>query len=447
MSISNITPANRTGNGSFRINATANTGTAQRVGTVAITAPGATTRTILVTQAVGRTVTLNPNGGVVNPTSLHVTPGTPIGNIPTPFRQGHNFRGWFDAQTGGTQVLPSRIIHNNMTIFARWNVIITLNPNGGSVIPTSVSRDGGTHMGVLPIPTRAGFQFEGWYTSVTGGTRVLPNTVVPHNNITLFARWSLIWHSDDSWVGFWPASITVSSMPTIRGEVPTGFALATRLTESRPRWVNALGVNIGTTSHANASIQVYGGSLEEMQEESRNFGNWAGLAIYPTRTRAGTVTVNNITRTVYRFSGQSRIFITYGAGLEKCLNPVCTTPIRCPACPPEPEQWTAGMVRGITVHELGHALGFAGHAPSRTDVMYRQLQRDTQGNISANEARHLRQIYDAFRPPGQSSGYESAEIQLKCYNFQEVQIEMEVGYEKDVCCNDCHFIDYNSYGM
>ena len=59
LTISNATPANRTGNGSFRINATANTGNRNRAGTITVTAPGAPTRTIRVVQPFQPRLTLS----------------------------------------------------------------------------------------------------------------------------------------------------------------------------------------------------------------------------------------------------------------------------------------------------------------------------------------------------------------------------------------------------
>ncbi|MCL2050067.1 MAG: InlB B-repeat-containing protein, partial [Defluviitaleaceae bacterium] len=61
LTISNITPTNRTGNGSFRINATANTSAAPRTGTITATL-GGMTRTITVTQAAQ--AVQNPLNGV-----------------------------------------------------------------------------------------------------------------------------------------------------------------------------------------------------------------------------------------------------------------------------------------------------------------------------------------------------------------------------------------------
>ena len=60
LTISNVTPANRTNDGSFRVNVTPNTGSAHRVGTVTIrSSDGSMTQTVTVTQPVLPIVTLN----------------------------------------------------------------------------------------------------------------------------------------------------------------------------------------------------------------------------------------------------------------------------------------------------------------------------------------------------------------------------------------------------
>jgi len=140
------------------------------------------------------TVTFHPNGGSVNPTTRTVQVGNTVGNLPTPARAGHNFVGWFTAQTGGTQITASRIVDGNVTFFARWTVIpsatVTFNPNGGSVTPTTRLVFVGTSVGALPTPTRAGHTFVGWFTSPSGGSHVTTNTIV-HGNVTYWARWDI----------------------------------------------------------------------------------------------------------------------------------------------------------------------------------------------------------------------------------------------------------------
>ena len=72
------------------------------------------------------------------------------------------------------------------------SVTIIWNPNGGTVNPTIQLAIPGNAIGTLPIPTRSGFTFVGWYTTsaATGGTRITETTPVPNNNVIYWARWT-----------------------------------------------------------------------------------------------------------------------------------------------------------------------------------------------------------------------------------------------------------------
>jgi len=183
-----------------------------------------------------------------------------------------------------------------------------------------------------------------------------------------------IWHSDSNWIGYWPDAITIGT-PETRGVIPVDFEqnLQNSSEAARLRWGGGLWITIGQATHNNASIQVFGGSLLEMQYESGDMRNWAGLCSYAPRTRVLTTRMDNSVRSIYEFSGQARTFVTYGS---------------------DTEDWSTAIINSITVHEVGHALGWAGHAPNLNDVMYFQIQRSNDGNISNIEARHLRQLYN-----------------------------------------------------
>jgi hypothetical protein len=49
------------------------------------------------------------------------------------------------------------------------------------------------------------------------------------------------------------------------------------------------------------------------------------------------------------------------------------------------------LVRNITMHELGHALGLIGHSPSRSDIMYKDT--DEYSRISERDLNSLKQLY------------------------------------------------------
>ncbi|MCR4772261.1 MAG: InlB B-repeat-containing protein [Oscillospiraceae bacterium] len=66
---------------------------------------------------------------------------------------------------------------------------VAFNPKGGSVSPTEqVYAYEGTY-GSLPVPTREGYTFAGWYTKSSGGTRITKNSSVKYPDHTLYAYW------------------------------------------------------------------------------------------------------------------------------------------------------------------------------------------------------------------------------------------------------------------
>lgn len=70
-------------------------------------------------------------------------------------------------------------------------VSITWNSNGGSTV-TATSGKAGDAIGTLPTTTRIGYTFNGWYTAATGGTQISQDTIVPVNDITYYAQWTII---------------------------------------------------------------------------------------------------------------------------------------------------------------------------------------------------------------------------------------------------------------
>ena len=63
------------------------------------------------------TVTLDPNGGSVSEKTFTVEDGETV-NLPTPYRTGYRFLGWFDQD--GEQITSATPITKDMTLTARW---------------------------------------------------------------------------------------------------------------------------------------------------------------------------------------------------------------------------------------------------------------------------------------------------------------------------------------
>jgi uncharacterized repeat protein (TIGR02543 family) len=68
------------------------------------------------------TVTFDPQGGFVSPTSKTVTVGSTYGTLPTPVRWEYDFKGWWTATAGGSQVTSPTTVTtaSNHTLYARW---------------------------------------------------------------------------------------------------------------------------------------------------------------------------------------------------------------------------------------------------------------------------------------------------------------------------------------
>lgn len=110
---------------------------------------------------------------------------------------GKVFEGWYlTPDFSGepvTQITTDRI--GDVMVYAKIvgrQVTVTLNANGGTVSPSSVTVTNGNTYGTLPEPTRSGYQFDGWFTSSTGGTLVTGDDVVDKasGSIVLFAHWT-----------------------------------------------------------------------------------------------------------------------------------------------------------------------------------------------------------------------------------------------------------------
>ena len=66
---------------------------------------------------------------------------------------------------------------------------VAFDANGGSVSQTSAVTTGGK-LASLPIPTRTGYDFVGWYTAASGGNTVTIDTVFT-GNTTIYAHWKI----------------------------------------------------------------------------------------------------------------------------------------------------------------------------------------------------------------------------------------------------------------
>ena len=122
----------------------------------------------LVEEVPYSTLTLDPAGGSVTPTTMQVSNGEAIGTLPTPTREGFIFDGWY---VDGVEINSGDIwsYSTDKTAIAQWIEIftLTLDANGGSVSQNAIDVINGQSIGTLPTPTRSGYRFAGWYIGDT----------------------------------------------------------------------------------------------------------------------------------------------------------------------------------------------------------------------------------------------------------------------------------------
>lgn len=141
-------------------------------------------------------VHFDANGGTVSIDEKEVLTGKPLGSLPSPFRSGYAFDGWY---SGDEEITSSTIMgHSDIYVKAEWipKHILYLDPNGGKVDVTRIELKQGSMYGELPIPTRDGYCFKGWYTSAAGGSQVSSSTRMGSSDVTIYAHWSVVKEED-----------------------------------------------------------------------------------------------------------------------------------------------------------------------------------------------------------------------------------------------------------
>ena len=144
------------------------------------TTVGATSNITIYAQwtPITSTVTFNPKNGTVSPTSKSVTYDSTYGDLPTPTCEGYVFDGWYTEFSGGSKVTSSTKVTAtaNHTLYAHWNVSITVRPNSGtwngSTSDTTQAIFYGANLD-LGTPTREGYEFAGWMLEHSGADHVL----------------------------------------------------------------------------------------------------------------------------------------------------------------------------------------------------------------------------------------------------------------------------------
>lgn len=281
-------------------------------------------------------ITFDANGGELEETQKVVPYGQPYGTLPVPTREHCAFQGWYIENEDGesTRVTEDMIVTGDQTLHASWQIrtyILKFDANGGTVSESERKVYTDDPIGELPVPTRVGHSFAGWFTA--DGTRVTDKTKmdVVWDIVTLTARWT-------------PLSYTVS------WNTGTGYSITVKRTSSP-----YAGASTGTLS--SGSTIYYGDTLSVSYAASTGYslgshgsssftvtGNITSSSIY------ASASLNSYTyNIVYQSSNGTRLgssTATYKYGTTNTISPKSFSGYNTPAS--QSVRWNSTSAKTIT---------------------------------------------------------------------------------------------------
>jgi uncharacterized repeat protein (TIGR02543 family) len=238
------------------------------------------------------TLTFNPNGGTVTPTSKDLEYNSAYGTLPTPTRASdaqytYTFAGWYTAATGGTQVTAAtKMAAKDTTVYAHWtsntrSYTVSYQTTYGTLNKTSQSvayNSKGSCTLTMPDNTAEfTYTFVGWYTAANGG-------------------------------GIKVGSELTLETPAITGTV-TYYAYVTRSTKSYTHTFNANGGGTVSPATITKAYNTALGTLPTVSRTGYTFVGWFDTSAASGGTQATTTTKVTGTKTWYaRWSINSYTF-------------------------------------------------------------------------------------------------------------------------------------------
>ena len=144
------------------------------------------------------TVSYNANGGTGAPASQTKTYGQSLTlSSVQPTSDTHNFKGWSTSRTGSVEYNPGSTYTGNadLTLYAVWYIktyAVKYNANGGTGAPENQVKTHGQSLTLSSVkPTKDGYTFQGWSTTLNGSVQYNPGSAYTVNDhVTLYAVWN-----------------------------------------------------------------------------------------------------------------------------------------------------------------------------------------------------------------------------------------------------------------
>lgn len=136
------------------------------------------------------TVTFNAGDGECDTESIDVTFDDTYYDLPTAYKEGLIFKGWFTEDNMLITKDTVVTIPNNHTLYAKYGYAVQLNANGGVCDKNEIVLEEGDTFTNLPAPVKNGYIFVGWYSTPMFTQQITSDTVYSNGNITsIYARY------------------------------------------------------------------------------------------------------------------------------------------------------------------------------------------------------------------------------------------------------------------
>ena len=228
-------------------------------------------------------------------------------------KTGYTFAGWYENQdlTGQAVTSIPAKTRGTKTFYAKWDtasIVVTLDPNGGNVSPTSLTVKYNSTYGTLPTPTRTGYTFDGWYTSASGGEKVTSSTTVTNASAhTIYAHWNAYTYTVSYDGNGATDGSTASSTHTYDVEkqlTANGYTRSYVVTFNNNYTGSTNTTQTATATFNGWATSANGAKEYNNQQPVKNLTttNGATVTLYANWT-LGSVTLPTPTRTGYAFAG------------------------------------------------------------------------------------------------------------------------------------------------
>ena len=220
--------------------------------------------------------------------------------VPTPTKENYIFAGWYTAESGGTLLsLDTVYTDPRNEYYARWvptvDIDVTFDANGGKVngkdtdTITIPAADKGK-LALLPVPTREGYTFDGWYTAASGGTKITEATVFSEAT-TVYALWGAIDSVSFSYTGYAEGKNVADAVVTC-DTVGVEFTYKWRYSDSGASYSDATELSAQFISGIKYTLWIYfkaqdGLALAELNETDVTLGGNNPGVVYTNYTIDG----------------------------------------------------------------------------------------------------------------------------------------------------------------